>query len=159
MLFRYGTCDSYKVGGTVIMIGQGSARLAPVPTYPNPIPTLLLKAMMTSPSVDRLLLMACVSRRRSRSPGPRAKPGSSRSLPARSTKLRGAPHCRPRPACSPEICSWNTLWLRDDRSFWAVRATARFRRARWSRAFTYGGGIARGIGRQEVSTEQCQEWQ
>lgn len=100
-------------GGQVVRTGLGSAWLAPTspwgPPAPTPITTLLLKAMMTSPSVDRLLLMACVSRRRSRSPGPRAKPGSSRSLPARSTRLRGAAHCRPRPACSPEICSWNTL--------------------------------------------------
>lgn len=137
----------------MIRTGQGSAQSAPGPTCPNPIPTLLLKAMMTSPSVDRLLLMACVSRRRSRSPGPRAKPGSSRSLPARSTRLRGAAHCRPRPACSPEICSWNTLWLRDDRSFWAVRATARFWRARRSRVSTWEGRAGATAGRKSVRSD------
>lgn len=81
------------------------------------------KAAMTSARALKLLLMLCVSFRRSLSlPAPLL---FKRSEPARSTRFRDPSHDSPLWEFAPEIRRVNTEWERDDRSFIKVEATVR----------------------------------
>lgn len=84
----------------------------------------LAKAAMTSPSVERLLLIACVSFRRS----PSACDVARRSDPARSTRLRRPSRRSPILSLRPVILRVKTLKLRK-----ITNATARNNRYIWWR--------------------------
>ena len=88
--------------------------------FPSPFSP---RAAITSPSALRLLLMFCVSRRRSLSPA--APLFSNRSLPAKSTRFRLPSHASPVSVFCPRIRSVNTECDRDERSFISVAATVR----------------------------------
>ena len=82
--------------------------------------SLLAKAKMTSPRLERDLLMACASLRRS----PVAPVRLNRSLPAKSTKL-SAPWIGSPASLTPSKQSRITMCDRELRSFIFVFATAR----------------------------------
>src|SRR6266850_884621 len=94
-------------------------------------------AAMTSPSALRLLLIFCVSRRRSLSfPAPLAL---SRSLPARSTRFSAPSHTWPVCVLVPRMRSVKTECEREERSFISVAATVRREFAVASRERTCAG--------------------
>ena len=79
------------------------------------------RALTTSPSADRLLLMCCASRRRS----PRASDRATRSDPARSTRCSLPFDARPDARSVPTHRTVTTQWLRLERSLSAVAELAR----------------------------------
>lgn len=75
---------------------------------------------MTSPRLLKLLLIACVSFKRS----PVAPESASLSEPAKSTRLRTPVHVSLADLLKPANRRVNTLWLRDDLSFIFVAPVA-----------------------------------
>jgi hypothetical protein len=94
-------------------------------------------AAMTSPSALKLLLIFCVSRRRSLCfPAPLA---FNRSLPARSTRFSAPSHTWPVCVFVPRMRSVNTECEREERSFIRVAATMRREFAIARRERTWAG--------------------
>ena len=108
----------------------------------SPFSPFSANAAMTSPNALRLRLMFWVSFRRSLSPA--APLEFSRSLPARSTRLRLPSHRSPVCSLHPEMRRVKTECDRDERSFISVAATVRREFASRKSAVT-SRGVRRGI--------------